>query len=227
MELRRYLSILRRHLLLVLVTLAVALTSGWLTTSRVKVYVAQATIFVGRFDSRVSGNSNTDPLVAAQLAATTFTKMITSLPTAELAVQNAGIPRKPKVALAETSASLATSTTLIDVKVADVDPVVAANLANAEASAFTDLLKQLEPDASTGGVGIPASIFETARVPTKAQTNSLKRNIELAAIFGVIVAAALAILLEYIDLTVRGVLDAQRRLELPVLAAIPLHRARA
>jgi capsular polysaccharide biosynthesis protein len=222
MELRRYLSILRRHLVLVLVTLVVALTTGWLTTSRVKVYAAQATIFVGRFDTR-SNISNTDPLVAAQLAATTFTKMVTSLPTAERAVQQ-GIPRKPKVALAETSASLETNTTLIDVKVTDVDPVVAANLANAEASAFTDLLKQLEPDASNG---VPASIFETARVPTKAQTNSLKRNIELAAIFGVIVAAALAILLEYIDLTVRGVLDAQRRLELPVLAAIPLHRARA
>jgi capsular polysaccharide biosynthesis protein len=48
----------------------------------------------------------------------------------------------------------------------------------------------------------------------------------LAALFGFLGAAALAFLLEYVDVTVKNPADAERRLELPVLAVVPMQRQR-
>lgn len=228
MELRRYLSVLRRHALLVLVTVAVALGAAWAATPRAKMYAAQATLFVGSRSFAVNSLSNlpsADPLVAAQLASATYSKMITSLPTAELAIQRSGVPRSPATGVAETSASEVGTTTLIQLKVVDPDPRTAALLANAEARAIIDEVGQVEP-AGQGG-GLPVSLFEQAAVPVAAQQSVLRRNLELAGVFGFLAAVALALVLEYLDLTVRNATDVQRRLELPVLGAVPLYRVRA
>ena len=50
------------------------------------------------------------------------------------------------------------------------------------------------------------------------------RNVIVASIFGLLVAAILAFLLEYLDITVKTAADAERRLELPVLGIIPYVR---
>jgi capsular polysaccharide biosynthesis protein len=46
----------------------------------------------------------------------------------------------------------------------------------------------------------------------------------LGGLFGFLAAAGLAFLLEYLDVTIKSAADAERRLELPVLALIPLDR---
>ena len=228
MELRRYLSVLRRHAFLVCVTVAVALGVGYAATPRAKAYASHATLFVGTRSFAIDPRSNlpsSDPLVAAELASVTYSKMITSLPTAELAVQRTGVPRSPATVVAETSASEVGTTTLIQLKVVDPNPQIAAQLANAEARAIVDELGQVEP-AGQGG-GLPISVFEPASVPGAPQPSALRRNLELAGVFGFLAAVALALVLEYLDLTVRNGADVQRRLELPVLGAVPLYRVRA
>ena len=47
MELRRYLSILRRRLLLILAIVVAALAAGWLITPRTHQYTASSTLYVG------------------------------------------------------------------------------------------------------------------------------------------------------------------------------------
>lgn len=228
MELRRYLAILRRHLVLVVITVAVSLAVGWSSTSRVRLYSSQTTLFIGSRAFATNSNTNlpsSDPIVAAQFASLTYAKMIVSLPTATAAIRATGIARSPAAAVAETTATAVANTTLIHLQVVDTDPQVAVALANAEASAFVEEIKQLEPDAGTQGVALPAYVFETASSPT-AQPLALRRNLELAAVFGALVAVALTSLSEYVDVTVRGAADAQARLELPVLGAVPLQRVR-
>lgn len=228
MELRRYLAILRRHGFIVVLTVAVALGVGWAATSRVHKYSAQATLFVGTRSFAINPQTNlpaSDPLVAAQLASSTFAKMITSLPTAQLAIERSGIARSPATAVAETSATPVTNTTLLQIKVVDANPSIASSLANAEATAFVEEIQRLEP-AGQGG-GLPVSLFEAASPPTSSIPSPLRRNVELSGVFGALAAVALAFLLEYVDLTVRSVATIRRRIELPVLGAVPPHRVRA
>ena len=228
MELRRYLSVLRRHAFLVCVTVAVALAVGWAATPRANAYAAQATLFVGTRSFSIDPRSNlpsSDPLVAAQLASVTYSKMIMSLPTAQLAVQRCGVARSPATAVSETSAGEVSTTTLIQLKVVDADPQIAVSLANAEAHAIVDEVGRLEPTGQ--GEGLPVSVFEQASLPLAPQKLPVRRNLELAGVFGFIAAVALALLLEYLDVTVRNGADVQRRLELPVLGAVPLYRVRA
>jgi capsular polysaccharide biosynthesis protein len=227
-ELRRYVSILRRHAIIVVLTVALAVGVGWRTTSRVKVFQAKATLFVSsRASGQISGGlPQSDPLVAAEIASATYARMIASLPTAQAAVQRTGVARSPVGVLGATSAVQQPGTTLIDIIVADVDPHVAASLANAEAQAFVDEIKFLDPSGGPGG-GLPAYVFVTASVPSNPLPSSLSRNLKLSGAFGLLAAVAIALLLEYLDVTIRGVSDAEHRLELPVLGAIPLQRLRA
>lgn len=228
MELRRYLAVLRRHVLLVVITVAVALGVGWRSTSRVRLYSSQATLFIGSraFASNPTTNlPSSDPILAAQIASLTYARMIVSLPTATSAIRDAGILRSPAAAVAETTATAVPNTTLIRIQVVDTDPQVAVALANAEATAFVTELKQLEPDAGSQGVALPAYVFEGASAPAPRPL-ALRRNVELAGIFGLLVAVALTSLVEYLDVTIRGATDAQLRLELPVLGAVPIQRVR-
>jgi capsular polysaccharide biosynthesis protein len=53
------------------------------------------------------------------------------------------------------------------------------------------------------------------------------RNLEIGGLIGLAIAGALAALIEYLDVTVRGSADAERNLELAVLGAVPLRGATA
>jgi capsular polysaccharide biosynthesis protein len=118
-------------------------------------------------------------------------------------------------------------TQLLRVRVTDLDPVAARDLTNAMADAFVERVQTFEPSAPAqeGTVpSLPAYVFEKAKLPTLPAPIGLSRNLVVAGIFGFLAAAGVVFLLEYLDLTIKNPLDAERRLELPVLGAIPMQR---
>jgi capsular polysaccharide biosynthesis protein len=58
------------------------------------------------------------------------------------------------------------------------------------------------------------------------ESTGLTRNLFLGALFGLVIAVAIIGLLEYLDVTIKTAAEAERRLELPVLGALPLHTGR-
>jgi capsular polysaccharide biosynthesis protein len=213
----------RRHLVLMVAVVVAAAGVGYLTSSRTRLYLGQATIFVGQNSIRPdtkTGQNVSDPIIAAQLAASTYARMLTSETTAAQAVRLAGVARRPSDVAANSIAAQTGQTLLIVVGTRDRDPVVAAKLANGLANALIDQLKQLVPSSASDP---PATLFQAATVPTAPMNSTFKRNVELGALLGIVLAAALAILLEYLDVTIRGTVDAERTIELPVLGAVPLH----
>ena len=53
------------------------------------------------------------------------------------------------------------------------------------------------------------------------EPTALTFNLAVAALIGLVVGIGLVVLLDYVDVTIRGIEDAERRLELPVLGSIP------
>jgi capsular polysaccharide biosynthesis protein len=224
MELRRYLFILRRHVLLMVVIVVVAVAIGYATTSRKKIYQASAVVFVepsaiGR--NPQSGAIGSDPLVAAGELSPTFARMMESLPTAEAAVHDTGVTRSPIDVVNATSAIPVLNTTLINVSVKDRDPLVAQKLTNGVSNAFVSEIKGLEPPGPFADPR-PAIVFQAAIVPGTRLPTKGARRMETFALFGIVAAIAAAVVLEYVDVTVRGAVDAQRHFELPVLGSVPL-----
>jgi succinoglycan biosynthesis transport protein ExoP len=227
MELRRYLHVLRQRLTLILVTVIVGACIGYVTTSRVTEYRTSAQLYVG------ARQLEQDPVQLYGLAGfnqvvTTFAAMIPTAVFAEKAIQSTGVSRQVGTVLGETSATVVTNTNLIDVTVKDTDPVVAQKLANGISEAFVAQIQNYDPASSATPGSVPAEpayVFQQAPLPAAPLGTGLKRKVALGAVFGLIVAILLVLLLDYLDVTIKGPDDLERRLDLPVLAVVPRNRS--
>lgn len=256
MELRRYLQILRRKLPLVVVSVLLGIVAGYLITPRTVQYTATATLYVGSRvinpDPRIGELSN-DRASAIDRIVQTYAVMIRTEASAAAAVTKAGVPLSPQALVAATATEPVLNTTLLEISVTNTDPGTAQTLANALATTFVERVAELEPVTATpggatsttdpgsdGGVdpgsgstndnavvaGIPATVADPAKLPVVPGTTGLTRNLLLGALFGLVISLGIVALLEYLDVTIKTPADAERRLELPVLGALPLHTGR-
>ena len=125
MELRRYLSIARRRLLLILAIVAAAIVAGWFATPHTKSYTATSTLYVGSRSINVnpqSGQVSGDRVAGLDRLIKTFTAMMQSRPIASRAVDTADVNRLASAVAAATNAQQVPGTNLIDVSVTDRDP---------------------------------------------------------------------------------------------------------
>jgi len=230
-ELRRYLAVLRRRALLIVLTVMAAMAAAWIATPRDTSYASSATLYVGFQNLNVDPSGQAplanDSLAAIERVIRTFSMMIDSEPIAQAALDRAGVDTTPGAVVAATTATPLGDTQLMQIRVVDRDPQVAQALSNAVAESFVDAVQDFEPGADPGEGTVPylpAYIFDRADLPTTPQPSGIVRNLLLAGIFGFLAAAGLAFLLEYLDITVKSAHDAERRLRLPVLGVIPEHR---
>ncbi|CAN5246634.1 YveK family protein [soil metagenome] len=228
MELRRYFAVLSQRWLLIAVTVAAAVAAGYLATPKDLVYTARSTIVVGpRQFSTDPGSSDLsgDATFGLERLTKTYAVLIDSDPIARDAVERAGVDRSPDGVVAATTAVALSGTQLLVIEVADAEPSVARALANGIAEAFVAKVESFEAGApATEGTvpELPVYIFEQAKMPTVPVGTNLESNLVVAGLFGLLAAVGLAVLLEYLDITIKSVEDAEHRLELPVLGAIPL-----
>jgi succinoglycan biosynthesis transport protein ExoP len=208
----------------VLVTTLIGAAVGYISTPRSSEYRTTAQLYVGSREIQQNPNLLYLEPGLNQVVAT-FADMIPSPVIAEKAVAQTGVPRSAPSVAGETKAAVVTGTNLIDVTVTDPDPVVAQKLANGISSAFVNQIAAYEP-GSPGQPGAvpsePAYIFQTAAFPAAPLSNGLIRKVLLGGIFGFLVSVLLLLLLDYLDISVKTADELERRVDLPVLAVIPL-----
>jgi capsular polysaccharide biosynthesis protein len=225
-ELHRYLVLLRSRLPVLILTIVVGLVLVWVATPRQAKYRATSTIYVG---SRVVDLKNPTDVQYGQIATLdrfieTFARMIDSEATAAPAVGSLRVGRSVASVVAATTARQIENTQLLAVDVVDADPAVAQRLANALAEAFIGQVQDLEGGGPAGEgtvPSLPAYVFERARLPTAPEPTTLASNLVIGAFVGLVGGIGLVVLLDYLDVTLRGIEDAEHRLELPVLGTIP------
>jgi capsular polysaccharide biosynthesis protein len=211
---------------LVLITMLVGAAVGWVTTSRVAEYRTTAELYVGSRDlvqdpSQLYLEPGLNQVVA------TFATMIPSAVIAEKAVTATGVPRSAGTVVSETKANVVANTNLIDVTVTDVSPTVAEALANGISNAFVAQVQDYEP--GTGSVGSvpsePAYVFQDAYLPSTPLSSGLTRKVLVGVVFGFVISVLLVLLLDYLDISVKGPDELERRLDLPVLGVVPFNRS--
>jgi capsular polysaccharide biosynthesis protein len=231
MEIRRYLSIIRRRLVLVVLIIAAALAAGWMITPRTETYTATSTLYVG--SRSISLDPTSDQISGDRVAGLdrligTFIELVESRPVAERAARLAqaavdGAP-VPSEIVSGTLAEQVPNTNLIEVSFTDEDPVIAQRVSDSVATTFVQQIRQFEPRETETEAEQVISVYEPAALPTLPEPSGLRRNLILTGVLGVLVAGALLALLEYLDITLRSPEDAERQLGLPVLGVIPALR---
>jgi capsular polysaccharide biosynthesis protein len=218
MELRRYVSIIRRRSVLILAVVAAALVAGWLITPRTDSYTASTTLYVGSAAidrGQVSG----DRVVGFDRVIKTFTAMLPSEKVARDGIEEAGVDRSAASVSGSTQAVQVENTNLIRLSVSDSNPADARALARGIADAFVQQINEVEPSSDQANQVI--SVYEPAQTPSAPDPSNLPRNLALAGLLALVVAGGLVSLLEHLDLSFRSIDDVERRLELPVLGVIP------
>ena len=221
MEVRRYLSIVRRRALLILVIIAASLIAGYLVTPKQKTYTATATMYVGGqqidLDPR-AGQVNAGYQQGISSLINTFLTMIKTNKVARAGIEDTGVERTTNEVRNSITAVQPIATNLISLSVTDRDPATARALANGVAASFEQQINDLQPTTTDEQI---VSIYERAALPTVANPTDLIRNMGLALVFGIIVAGGLVALLEHLDISLSSNDDVERHLELPVLGVIP------
>lgn len=234
MELRRYIRLLMRRWLLIVVTVALSLALGWeVAPHQAPLYTASSTVLVGP-RSYTTGGAGAGNLPTTNQAAglstlvLTYSHLVDTAPVAEAAIRATGAPRSLRQVMAETSTSVLPYTQLITVSVKDPSPQVAQELATGVADAFVAHVGSAGPNGASAGSAaagaapaITLQSFGPAGPATASATVGHKRDVAVAGVFGLLVAVALAVLVEYLDVTVKDPGDAERRLGAPLLAAVP------
>ena len=226
LELRRYLALLRRRWLLILLTVVVALAVGWSITPRGETYTARSTLYIGSRTLESDQNDlSGDRALALDRLVVTFSVMIDSEPIAARAIDLTGEEVSAENLVGKTTTEPEPATQLLYIDVVDADPARAQALANGLADAFVEQIRDFEPGTATGGEGdvpvLPAYIFQRARLPTVPESSGLIKNLVLAVVLGAGLAVAVVLLLDYLDISIRTPDDAERLIELPVLGVIP------
>jgi capsular polysaccharide biosynthesis protein len=223
MEIRRYLWIVRRHALLVIVVVVAALIAGWFVTPRNSSYTSTSTLYVGSRSidiDPVAGELSGDRVSGLDRLITTFAAMATTRPIATEAAKISGVPHSPDQIVGQTTALQVAGTNLIDVSVTDGDPATSRALADGVATALVAQIRGFERPTTGPASEQVISLYEPAGAPV-ANPKGTTRNLVLAGLFGLLAAGALVALLEYMDVTLRSADDVERQLELPVLAVVP------
>lgn len=228
MELRRYLSLLRNRLPVILVIAAVGLLGAYATTPQSTQYTASSTLYIGsRIISTQGGQSDLsgDKAMALERLSRTFAIMIEKPTIAAQALARTDVDRSVDQVAAATTATSEFGTQLLDISVTDADPAVASALANALADSFIEAVQDYEPESVNQAEGalptLPAYVFERASLPTSPNPNNLLFNLVVGLVIGTLTGVGLVLLLDYLDITVRDTADAEARIELPVLGVIP------
>ena len=135
MELRRFVSLVRRHLrLLAAGVLAATLVTYVLSGLLPHVYQADAIINVGQGLS--SANPSTDQLTASRSLSATYQQLATTRPILEAAIAKVGLAEDPTALEARVGARSDLNSTLLTITVTDSDASRAAATANAVAAAL-------------------------------------------------------------------------------------------
>ncbi len=233
MEILTYLRLLRRRWLLIAITVIVALGLARASAPTTKLYEASSTIVVGpRQLSTDPNRTEFSGELTNGLAylASTYAVLIDSEVVAEDAIRRTKLPRLPGGLVQATTATAVPGTQVLRVSVVDPEPAVAQALATAMSTAFVDRVTLLAPEAAPS-VGappaVPVYLYQPAGFPGAPRTLSNRPRLITAGLFGLLAAVGVVLLLEHLDLSIRSVEDAEQRLELPVLGAVPFLGGRA
>ena len=214
MEAARLLAILRRWWWLLLLGIAVGGGASFLVSKTMTpIYQASTTLLVNQ--TQTPGVVAYNDILTSERLTMTYRELVTKRPVLE-----AVVGRVPGLKDAETlrgmiSVGVIRDTQLLSLSVESADPIQATIVANATAQAFIDQ-NDTTDFARTGTV----SVVEPAVPPTTPVKPRVTLNMMLGMIAGLLVAAGLVFVMEYLDDTVKGEQDVERVAGLTTLGMV-------
>lgn len=185
-------------------------------------YSASVTMYVNN-STKLNGDDMINYITSSDLATserlvTTYVSILKSNTVMEKVSDNVmettGV-RIPAVIIRNCmSAAAVSETEVFTVRISYPDPKMAATIANAIATVAPDEIGIIVEGSST-------KVIDYAKVPTAPYSPNTTTNVALGLVVGVVLAVALIVIMELLDVRVRGEEDLAQLSDAPVLGVIP------
>lgn len=220
LTLQGYLQVLRKHWILIAVCtgLAIAAASAVILTTS-PTYTASVQLFVStRGTTDISGAYTGDLFTQSRVKS--YTDIVGTPAVTAPVIARLRLPETPAQLAGKISASAPLNTVLIDISVHDRMPVIAANIANAVAAQFVNVVDELERPAASTVSTVKVSIVRPATVPLAPTSPRKKLDLALGLLVGLAIGAGGAVLRESLDQSVGSPEDVQAATDAPTIGAI-------
>lgn len=220
MELRDYIRILRKSwALIVLLTLvSVAVAAGYSILQTPK-YTASTKVFVSTqlgdtTSELVQGNSFTQARVK------TYSSLVSTPIVLLPVIASLRLEITADELASRITATAPLDTTLIQITVVDVDPVMAADIANAASQSLTAVVEEIETTQGSTSSPIRLTRVQDATVPSRPSSPNIPLNIALGVLVGLALGIGVAVLREVLDNRVRNERDVELLTDVPIMGGI-------
>lgn len=218
LDLRELFDIIRKRLALILVIVFLSITTVAILSFLVldKQYEASTSLIVGNssgdFDS--TGQLEYNEVMMYQKLLKTFSEIAKSEMISEKVITSLKLNYTVNDLKERISIVSVGDTQMMNIKVRDNDPAMAASIANELAKIF-----KYEVGAIMKVENI--EVIDAAKVPAAPIKPRPLMNIAIAFMLSLMAGIGVAFILEYIDHTIKTPIDVEKYLELPVIGAIP------
>ena len=209
----------RRRWLTIIVFLLLSLVGmGALTYSQTPQYQSTAKVFISTDTS-----SSTEAFYASGFASQivkSYAQLATGRELMQRVISDLDLNLTPAQLASKITATVSTETVIIVLTVTDPDPAVAQQIAKAESESFTAYLAELEtPDGKTTSP-TKATIYDPASYSATQISPRPALNMIIAAMLGLLLGVAAAVIRELFDNTVSSADDVEKTIDAPVLTSI-------
>ncbi len=213
MELVRYISLVRKWWWLLLIgTLVGGAASYAISKNLTPIYSSTATLLVNQ--TQVPGTIAYNDILTSERLTRTYSNLIEKRPILEEVIERLDAPYSPDQLAGAISVSVVRDTQLLKLSAENADPEMASQIANTTASVFIE--QNTQSQLSRPG---DVSIVEAATIPSVPVKPHVLLNTLMAAVIGLLLAGGAALLIEYLDDTVKSPEDLEAS-GLPALGGV-------
>lgn len=216
MELKHYLSVLRKYAWLLVAAPLLASMASFLVSQQIQpLYRASVTLLVSPASSSASLNYNT--LLTTERVAKTYAELLTKRPLLEEVIRDMGLDLAPRQLAGMIDVIQPSDTQLLELRLEGENPQFITDVANGITTIFLKQHNRRRIDRS-----VYVEIVEPAAMPATKLRPRLVFNTLVAAFAALILALGFIFLLDYMDDTLTHPQDVEKTLSIPTLATIPL-----
>jgi len=213
-EAARLLAILRRWWWLLLLGIALGGGASYVVSKAMTpIYRASTTLLINQ--TQTPGVIAYNDILTSERLTKTYSELVTKRPVLEEVISLVGQPKDAETLRDMVSVSVIRDTQLLRLSVESDDPALSTILANATAQAFI-AENDMKDLSRPGGV----SVVELATEPTSPVKPQVGLSVVLGLIAGLVVAAGLVLLMDYLDDTVKSEQDVERVAGLTTLGLV-------
>ncbi|MFB2586739.1 polysaccharide biosynthesis tyrosine autokinase [Herbiconiux liukaitaii] len=220
MELRDYIRALRKGWIIILSLALVGVATGaGYSIIKTPEYQATSKVFIS-VQSSGTVSELTQGGAFAQNQVQSYADIVTTPVVLQPVIASLGLDVDVNYLAKRVTASAPVDTVIVEITATSEEPRLAAEVANAVASSFSNVVSKLVPENADGIAPVKVTTLQQATIPGSSFSPNVPLNIALGGLIGLALGVGLSLLRQVLDTRIRNEHDVEAITDAPILGGI-------